>query len=151
MGEWTDARKAFEHKALDRRMTKRNNKNYEDFWSFFQAGVNFGKAIEVPPMKPLLADGPRACDWSEDWPHENGKYMCICADCGQEFVGYKRRTQCKTCFQKQQAAKYPDIPTLYHWVEEASDLWAKHFRNIDRDLYLAQFIHQKLIKWQKQQ
>lgn len=39
-------------------------------------------------------------DWPDDFPHENGIYMCTCAECGGEFTGHKRRLQCKLCFNK---------------------------------------------------
>lgn len=38
-----------------------------------------------------------ARDWTEDFPHENGNYLCICAICGQRFLGHKRRAACKDC------------------------------------------------------
>lgn len=43
MGEWTEARKVFERKAQDKGHRKYDSK-YEEYWAFFQAGVNFGKA-----------------------------------------------------------------------------------------------------------
>ena len=36
-------------------------------------------------------------DWREDWPHENGQYICRCSQCQQTFIGYKRRVICKAC------------------------------------------------------
>jgi hypothetical protein len=42
-------------------------------------------------------------DWSEDFEHENGNYMCLCTACGNTFVGYKRRTTCKLCAQPEPA------------------------------------------------
>ena len=36
-------------------------------------------------------------DWTEDFEYENGNYSCICQECGNEFIGYKRRTTCKKC------------------------------------------------------
>ena len=35
--------------------------------------------------------------WEEDYTEENGNYSCMCTDCGNQFIGYKRRTQCKIC------------------------------------------------------
>ena len=35
--------------------------------------------------------------WKEDYPHENGKYLHICRECGAEFLGHKRRMICKAC------------------------------------------------------
>lgn len=36
-------------------------------------------------------------DWPEDFPHENGNYLCKCTDCEIDFIGYKRHTVCKAC------------------------------------------------------
>jgi len=38
-----------------------------------------------------------ARDWTEDFVHENGNYLCKCYKCGQHFYGHKRRTRCKIC------------------------------------------------------
>lgn len=43
----------------------------------------------------LTAPNPK--DWSEDFSHENGNYICICCKCNQEFRGNKRRVVCRTC------------------------------------------------------
>lgn len=39
-------------------------------------------------------------NWTEDFPHENGNYMNVCRECGNEFLGHKRRVVCKLCFSK---------------------------------------------------
>lgn len=36
-------------------------------------------------------------DWIEDYDHENGDYDQTCPQCGTEFMGHKRRTECKAC------------------------------------------------------
>jgi hypothetical protein len=36
-------------------------------------------------------------DWTEDASHENGRYECQCVQCGQCFVGHKRRVVCRAC------------------------------------------------------
>jgi hypothetical protein len=36
-------------------------------------------------------------DWKEDFQHENGRYFCLCAECGNKFMGHKRRHVCNTC------------------------------------------------------
>lgn len=36
-------------------------------------------------------------DWSEDFGHENGRYMCQCFICDSTFFGHKRRVVCKQC------------------------------------------------------
>lgn len=35
--------------------------------------------------------------WPEDFPHENGRYLCRCVHCGHTFEGHKRRVSCKVC------------------------------------------------------
>ena len=36
-------------------------------------------------------------DWTEDFAYENGNYRCLCAYCGEYFIGHKRRVMCKQC------------------------------------------------------
>ena len=36
-------------------------------------------------------------DWTEDFPHENGNYECVCIYCKKHFYGHKRRVVCKKC------------------------------------------------------
>lgn len=36
-------------------------------------------------------------DWPEDFPHDNGNYVCKCSICHRHFFGYKRRLVCKIC------------------------------------------------------
>lgn len=38
-----------------------------------------------------------AHSWPEDFSHENGKYIMHCLTCLHDFVGHKRRIQCKLC------------------------------------------------------
>jgi hypothetical protein len=40
---------------------------------------------------------PSARDWTEDFAHENGNYMCRCCVCKRLFAGHKRRVVCKVC------------------------------------------------------
>ena len=46
----------------------------------------------------VLEESPR--NWSEDFPHENGMYMCRCVKCREYFYGHKRRVVCKVCQTK---------------------------------------------------
>ena len=47
----------------------------------------------------MTAFGHPDRNWPEDQPHENGNYICRCSDCGEEFVGHKRRGLCRACWQ----------------------------------------------------
>lgn len=38
-------------------------------------------------------------DWKEDSQLDNGNYYNICAGCGEQFIGHKRRVVCKACDQ----------------------------------------------------
>jgi hypothetical protein len=49
-------------------------------------------------------------DWSEDFAHENGDYMCRCIKCGNSFRGYKRRIVCKWCARER--------APLGHWTNK---------------------------------
>lgn len=43
----------------------------------------------------VLQESPR--NWTEDFQHENGLYMCKCIKCREYFYGHKRRVVCKVC------------------------------------------------------
>lgn len=45
----------------------------------------------------LIFFTPTLRDWTEDFPHENGQYECMCGECGQKFHGHKRRAICRLC------------------------------------------------------
>lgn len=45
----------------------------------------------------MFIDEKSVRNWKEDFKHENGQYACYCYQCGKEFMGYKRRVQCKVC------------------------------------------------------
>ena len=40
-------------------------------------------------------DSPK--NWTEDYKHENGNYVCRCSRCKEYFYGHKRRSLCKVC------------------------------------------------------
>jgi hypothetical protein len=39
-------------------------------------------------------------DWPEDRGHENGNYSNLCVDCGNFFIGHKRRVVCRICAER---------------------------------------------------
>jgi hypothetical protein len=48
-------------------------------------------------IKSLL--NPTAnCNWTGDFQYENGNYVNKCVECGSEFIGYKRRRVCRSCY-----------------------------------------------------
>ena len=44
----------------------------------------------------------RVQDWTEDFAHENGCYLCRCYVCDHTFFGHKRRVECKVCAQSKE-------------------------------------------------
>jgi hypothetical protein len=42
-----------------------------------------------------LLNSPK--NWTSDFEHENGKYLCSCIFCRRKFLGHKRRNVCKEC------------------------------------------------------
>lgn len=36
-------------------------------------------------------------NWQEDFSHENGQYQSKCMNCGNLFIGHKRRFVCRIC------------------------------------------------------
>ena len=51
---------------------------------------------------------PASCDWTEDFRHENGNYVCVCGVCNRTFHGHKRRTICKGCIDGAESLDFND-------------------------------------------
>lgn len=47
--------------------------------------------------------GGEANDWIEDAEHENGQYFNRCLSCNDDFIGHKRRHQCRKCHYEAKA------------------------------------------------
>lgn len=56
--------------------------------------INWGLSLRMAWMK-----GNHECDWTEDFEHENGNYYGKCITCGCDFIGHKRRMECRKCPQ----------------------------------------------------
>jgi hypothetical protein len=54
---------------------------------------------QIKTTKQINYDSPR--NWTEDFQHENGNYQCKCCNCGEFFIGHKRRVVCKVCANNQ--------------------------------------------------
>ena len=52
---------------------------------------------DTPKDEGRHLPSPAACDWTEDFGHENGNYECVCLACNRTFYGHKRRTVCRQC------------------------------------------------------
>ena len=52
------------------------------------------KALHIGGVMPSF-DSPK--NWTEDYKHENGNYICNCYKCKEYFYGHKRRPLCKEC------------------------------------------------------
>lgn len=69
-------------------------------------------------------------NWEEDFPHENGNYYNMCRDCGEQFLGHKRRQVCKECANKKPiqqpiASEQPlsaELPSYDDAVKKAREL-----------------------------
>jgi hypothetical protein len=66
-------------------------------------------------------------DWSEDFAHEKGNYMCCCATCGKQFFGYKRRVTCRVCAQPEPVAG------AAHVTDAVRDVLAERQRQISEE------------------
>lgn len=65
---------------------------------------NPAESAPAPSFDKQMLAGPR--DWPEDFPSENCNYQNICCECGQVFIGHKRRVVCKVCVaEKDESAK----------------------------------------------
>ena len=78
-------------------------------------------------------------NWTEDYQHENGKYICHCVKCDEYFFGYKRRVVCKECATLSHPTLPSDeeiqdnaerVPNLNFDEEEGYILGAKWMRSI---------------------
>lgn len=70
-----------------------------------EQGERWGSKLHSKCARTIrsLAEQPnpsRPRDWPEDFPHDNGMYMCKCSVCGEQFTGHKRRVVCKVCANK---------------------------------------------------
>lgn len=54
-------------------------------------------SAEAGEQKAMHVIGTSPRDWTEDFAHENGRYLCGCCKCGQNFFGHKRRVVCRVC------------------------------------------------------
>lgn len=65
-------------------------------------------------------------NWTEDFQYENGNYMCHCIQCGEFFIGYKRRTVCRVCdttpHVPQPAVEAPTVEPKLYTYEEVREL-----------------------------
>ena len=74
-------------------------------------------------QKPLFAPIHSKHHWPEDFKHENGNYFCKCNTCGADFVGHKRRVQCKSCFVTAVVAERDQLKRLlkeaieWNWID----------------------------------
>ena len=78
----------------------------------------------------LFGDSER--NWPEDFGSENGAYGHVCRDCGQSFVGHKRRpNQCRKCALVAKAKWDALTPEQQAEKEKAVMAWLKaHSPNI---------------------
>ena len=76
-------------------------------------------------------DAPKCRDWTEDSSHENGNYFCRCCQCGEQFVGHKRRFVCKLCDPKAEPAPAQDEPVYQLQRLGAPAGW----RDADKEAY----------------
>jgi hypothetical protein len=94
---------------------------------FMQDGQHVPLEDVCAQPKPVAgAAGPFRAnpeDWPEDFRHENGNYMCLCATCGRQFFGYKRRGTCRVCAHPEPVADtWQPIATAPK--DRVIDLWS---------------------------
>ena len=72
---------------------------------------------DVPEDKrpiPILGIQFSERDWTEDFTHENGNYLCKCSICKKDFYGHKRRPICKVCSIPTDLPTHTDFYEEYH-------------------------------------
>jgi len=82
--------------------------------------IETGKTEEKFTMAEF--DSPK--NWTEDYEHENGNYLCKCTTCKSGFFGHKRRVICKECHQpeEQQSENESEITDYLEYVFGANDV-----------------------------
>jgi hypothetical protein len=93
-------------------------------------------ALSPAPAPASPTEGGR--DWTEDFSHENGRYLNRCTICGAEFQGHKRRVTCRLCATPAPAVeseRVEDAEWLAGWLEDRIDLdrYAAKIRGQDPD------------------
>lgn len=78
---------------------------FEIYGVCYECEMNNSKKVNEVTEKVLFKAGER--DWEEDFPKENGQYFCKCVECGEKFIGHKRRLVCRKC------AKDEEERTIY--------------------------------------
>ena len=77
--------------------------------------------------------GPSERDWKEDFPHENGNYMCQCVKCKEFFYGHKRRYSCKLCSDAEVVRRQNlTDEELVIELENMNKLFAKHLEEFSK-------------------
>lgn len=67
---------------------------------------------------PQPADKRAVPDMSKSWPERD--YMCVCAHCGETFIGWKRQAVCRGCASPEPAPSEPaDVEALAQAVLDA--------------------------------
>lgn len=51
-------------------------------------------------LRNFMNQKPSKHDWKEDWKLENGQYIRKCFTCCVDFIGHKKRSYCKICYEK---------------------------------------------------
>jgi hypothetical protein len=64
-------------------------------WLVDKAGIAFDIRALASPDTSTSQNTNR--NWTEDAAHENGNYECRCVECGNSFIGHKRRVLCRLC------------------------------------------------------
>ncbi len=67
---------------------------YKAMLAAAQEGTGKSDVSEGPQVDPKY-------DWTEDFDHENGRYLRACVHCGAAFLGHKRRVVCRVCATKE--------------------------------------------------
>lgn len=58
---------------------------------------------QIGDLSATTCYAPSDRDWTKDFAHENGNYMCRCVTCKERFTGHKRRVVCKKCHDEAEA------------------------------------------------
>ncbi len=95
--------------------------------------------VRAGDLDPLFQMGdPTERDphnWTEDFPHENGRYVHRCPTCREKFIGHKRRVSCRQCAPPSTAtplsdARLKEIRGIHEAIQTAS--LADLLREVDR-------------------
>ena len=93
----------------------------------------FGTAPEEA-LKFIMPEFDSPKNFPEDYPGENGNYICKCCKCKENFYGYKRRVICKECQEVETSEEVVQVENILKYLANRNNELAEKpcFENMCR-------------------